>query len=337
MEHYARRAITTIRENYHEPLVLDDLARSVMMSKFYFIRVFQRTTGVTPGRFLSAVRLHEAKSLLVHSSSNVADVSARVGYGSASTFSRRFTASVGLSPTQYRRIGRGGTGEDPHITPFAVERGPLGSVAGTARVLGSSRSPLYIGLFDSPILQGQPAAWTKLDGSGPFQVADVPPGTWYLHAVTLGARTSGDQWGTPRCSWGRWAPWTSAPTSAPASTWSCNRRTGPGRLCCSPSPASARGPPGRTPRKPPARPARTAAPGPGTAPRASVRRPTGGSSACEARRAVARAEPARTTARFSPASCAEPGNPCCASRLCGAARPGRRRRPGPPHRRAAPR
>ncbi|WP_327279043.1 MULTISPECIES: helix-turn-helix domain-containing protein [unclassified Streptomyces] len=195
MEHYARRAITTIRENYHEPLVLDDLARSVMMSKFYFIRVFQRTTGVTPGRFLSAVRLHEAKSLLVHSSSNVADVSARVGYGSASTFSRRFTASVGLSPTQYRRIGRGGTGEDPHITPFAVERGPLGSVAGTARVLGSSRSPLYIGLFDSPILQGQPAAWTKLDGSGPFQVADVPPGTWYLHAVTLGARTSGDQWG----------------------------------------------------------------------------------------------------------------------------------------------
>ncbi|MFE2288852.1 helix-turn-helix domain-containing protein [Streptomyces sp. NPDC059443] len=195
MEHLTRRAITTIRENYHEPLVLDDLARSVMMSKFYFIRVFQRTTGVTPGRFLSAVRLHEAKSLLVHSSSNVADISARVGYSSPSTFSRRFTASVGLSPTQYRRIGRGGTGEGPRITPFAVERGPLGSVSGTARVLGSSRSPLHIGLFDSPILQGQPAAWTKLDGSGPFQVTDVPPGTWYLHAVTLGARTLSDQWG----------------------------------------------------------------------------------------------------------------------------------------------
>ncbi|MFJ3170828.1 helix-turn-helix domain-containing protein [Streptomyces roseus] len=195
MEHHTRRAITTIRENYHEPLVLDDLARSVMMSKFYFIRVFQRTTGVTPGRFLSAVRLHEAKSLLVHSSANVADISARVGYGSASTFSRRFTAAVGLSPTQYRRIGRGGTGEDPHITPLTVERGPLGSVSGTARVRGSSRSPLYIGLFDSPILQGQPAAWTELDGSGTFRVADVPPGSWYLHAVTLGARTSSDQWG----------------------------------------------------------------------------------------------------------------------------------------------
>lgn len=195
MEHLARRAVTTIRENYHEPLVLDDLARSVMMSKFYFIRVFQRTTGVTPGRFLSAVRLHEAKSLLVHSSLNVAEISARVGYSSASTFSRRFTASVGLSPTQFRRIGRGEAHEDPRITPSPVERGPLGSVAGTAHVPGTSRSPLVIGLFDSPILQGQPAAWTRLNGAGPFHLESVPPGTLYLHAVTLGARTSGDQWG----------------------------------------------------------------------------------------------------------------------------------------------
>ncbi|MXM68585.1 AraC family transcriptional regulator [Streptomyces sp. HUCO-GS316] len=196
MENLARRAITTIRENYHEPLVLDDLARSVMMSKFHFIRVFQRTTGVTPGRFLSAVRLHEAKSLLIHSPLNVAEISARVGYSSASTFSRRFTASVGLSPTQFRRTGRGHTPEDdPRITPSPVERGPLGSVAGTAHAPGTARSPLYVGLFDSPILQGQPAAWTKLDRAGSFQLKSVPPGTWYLHAVTLGARPTGDQWG----------------------------------------------------------------------------------------------------------------------------------------------
>ncbi|MGV9787574.1 helix-turn-helix domain-containing protein [Streptomyces sp. NPDC003435] len=195
MEHYARRAIATIHQKYHEPLALDDLARSAMMSKFYFIRVFQRTTGVTPGRFLSAVRLHAAKPLLVHTSASVADISAQVGYGSASTFSRRFTASVGLSPTEYRRIGRDGTGEYPRITPLAAGGGPLGSVTGTARVLGASRSPLHIGLFDSPLFQGQPAAWTKLDGGGPFRLTDVPPGTWYLHAATLSARPSSDRWG----------------------------------------------------------------------------------------------------------------------------------------------
>ncbi|MFB7677885.1 helix-turn-helix domain-containing protein [Kitasatospora purpeofusca] len=195
MEHLTHRAITTIRENYHAPLVLDDLARSAMMSKFHFIRVFQRTTGVTPGRFLSAVRLHEAKTLLVRTTSNVAEISARVGYSSASTFSRRFTASVGLSPTQYRRIGRGDTDEAGRITPSADERGPVGSVSGTVRMLGSSRSPLYVGLFDSPILQGQPAAWATLRGAGPFQVENAPAGTWYLHAVALGARGSSENWG----------------------------------------------------------------------------------------------------------------------------------------------
>ncbi|MFD9434141.1 helix-turn-helix domain-containing protein [Streptomyces sp. NPDC060002] len=193
MEHLARRAIMTIRENYHEPLALDDLARSVMMSKFYFLRVFQRTTGVTPGRFLSAVRIQEAKCLLVHTHANVADISARVGYSSPSTFSRRFTDSVGLSPTQYRKISRGECEEFPRITPLPVATGPLGSISGTAHLTGTPLSPLYVGVFDSPILQGQPVAWTRPDGAGAFSLENVPPGTWYLHAVTLGTRASGDQ------------------------------------------------------------------------------------------------------------------------------------------------
>ncbi|MGX1887739.1 helix-turn-helix transcriptional regulator [Streptomyces sp. NPDC055287] len=187
MEHLTQRAVFTMRERYHEPLGLDDLARSVMVSKFYFLRVFRRITGVTPGRFLSAVRLHEAKRLLVSTSFNVADISAQVCYSSAGTFSRRFTASVGLSPTQYRRLGQGDTAGHPEISPNPVSPGPLGSVSGTAHVLGTPLSPLYIGAFDSPILQGQPAAWSMLDGAGPFCLNNVPPGTWYLHAVALGS------------------------------------------------------------------------------------------------------------------------------------------------------
>ncbi|NEA55094.1 AraC family transcriptional regulator [Streptomyces sp. SID13666] len=192
MEHFTRSAITTIRQNYHEPLYLDDLARSVMMSKFYFLRAFRRTTGVTPGRFLSAVRLHEAKRLLVNTSFTVADISAHVCYSSPGTFSRRFTASVGLSPTQYRRIGQDDSGEYPRITPFPVAPGPLGSISGTVHVTGTALSPLYIGAFDSPILQGQPSAWSKIDGAGPFSLNNVPPGTWYLHAVAHGARATSD-------------------------------------------------------------------------------------------------------------------------------------------------
>nr|ABS50455.1 NapR1 [Streptomyces aculeolatus] len=98
MEHLVRHAVTTIRERFFEPLSLDDLAQSVRVSKYHFLRVFTRVTGVTPGRFLSAVRLHEAKRLLLSTSLTVADISAQVGYSSTGSFTRRFTESVGLSP-----------------------------------------------------------------------------------------------------------------------------------------------------------------------------------------------------------------------------------------------
>ncbi|MFF3905040.1 helix-turn-helix transcriptional regulator [Streptomyces sp. NPDC001848] len=190
MEHLAQRAVITIRERFHEPLGLDDLARSVMVSKFYFLRVFRRITGVTPGRFLSAVRLHEAKRLLAESRLNVADVSAQVCYSSTGTFSRRFTASVGISPTHYRRIAQGECSEQPRVLPPVAPAGPVSSVSGSAHVLGTPLSPLCIGAFDSPVVQGQPAAWCMLDGPGTFSLNNVPPGVWYLHAVALGDHTA---------------------------------------------------------------------------------------------------------------------------------------------------
>ena len=79
------------------------MARAAMFSKFHFSRIFRRVTGVSPGRFLSAIRLQEAKHLLVSTTLNVADISLRVGYNSVGTFSSRFTRSVGMSPTAYRR------------------------------------------------------------------------------------------------------------------------------------------------------------------------------------------------------------------------------------------
>src|SRR5437870_395167 len=51
------RAIAAMRERLDEQLTVDDLARAAMFSKFHFTRLFQRLTGVSPGRFLSALRL----------------------------------------------------------------------------------------------------------------------------------------------------------------------------------------------------------------------------------------------------------------------------------------
>lgn len=181
-----RRAITTMRENMGEQLTVDDMARAALFSKFHFTRIFQRVTGVSPGRFLSALRLQQAKHLLVTTSLKVADISLLVGYNSVGTFSARFSRSVGMPPTAYRRRA----GFAPHI----LSDDDHGSSSSNARVSGRIREHsgsearlVFVGLFVDRIPEGKPVRCTVLTGAGRFQFDQVPPGTWYLLAQSLPA------------------------------------------------------------------------------------------------------------------------------------------------------
>lgn len=178
------RAIDTMRSNLGDRLTIDDLARSAMFSKFHFTRVFQRVTGVSPGRFLSAMRLDEAKRLLLTTSLTVADISHRVGYNSVGTFSSRFRHSVGVSPTTYRQLGG-----SPAQLP--ADDAPPTEVRGVVRghVLappGSQPTLIFVGLFPSRILEAPAIRSSVLRQPGPYVLHEVPPGTWHLlaHAPT---------------------------------------------------------------------------------------------------------------------------------------------------------
>ena len=182
------RVIESMRENLGEQITVDDMARTVMFSKFHFSRFFQRVTGVSPGRFLSAMRLQEAKHLLVSTSLTVTEISHKVGYTSVGTFSSRFSRSVGVSPTTYRQLG----GFSP---PIALERRRHAPAPRPAVVRGevTSAAPaslglVFVGLFADPVPRGQPVSCAVLHGAGPFRLENVPHGTWYLlgHSVAAG-------------------------------------------------------------------------------------------------------------------------------------------------------
>ncbi|GII65124.1 AraC family transcriptional regulator [Sphaerisporangium krabiense] len=184
IEQAVLRVVKSMHENLGEQLTINDMARTAMFSKFHFSRVFQRVTGLSPGRFLSAVRIQEAKRLLTTTSLTVTDISHRVGYSSVGTFSSRFTASVGLSPTKYRQL--------KSITPQM----PPDSGAGDGRgrpvttIRGDISSPLkdqpiFAGLFPDRILEGKPVRYTILRRPGPFVLEDVPQGEWHLMAQSV--------------------------------------------------------------------------------------------------------------------------------------------------------
>ncbi|MET9153827.1 AraC family transcriptional regulator [Streptomyces griseoflavus] len=187
IERAVHRVIDDMQANLGQDLTIDDMARTAMFSKFHFTRVFRDVTGTSPGRFLSALRLQEAKRLLVDTTFSVADISSQVGYSSVGTFSSRFKACVGVSPSVFRELGGFTSAIDP---AGDGDDGPRTTLRGQVS-LAEGRSPghCFVGLFPTPVPQGQPVRCTVLDGPGSFEMHDVPAGTWYLlvHSVPYGS------------------------------------------------------------------------------------------------------------------------------------------------------
>ncbi|WP_367318524.1 helix-turn-helix domain-containing protein [Streptomyces sp. HUAS ZL42] len=189
MERAILRVINDMHDRLDQDLTIDDLARTARFSKFHFTRVFREMTGTSPGRFLSALRIQEAKCLLVSTDRSVADISAQVGYSSVGTFSSRFKECVGLSPSRFRELDGDfrnlsaqpsrGSGAGPGAAPSLSVQGRI--VLPGDRPLGQ----VFVGLFASPIPQGNPVQCTIMDGPGPFELHDVRPGTWYLLAASV--------------------------------------------------------------------------------------------------------------------------------------------------------
>lgn len=177
IERAVLRAIATMHDRLGEQLTIDDLAQAAIFSKFHFSRVFQRVTGLSPGRFLSAVRLQEAKRLLAETTLPVTEISVRVGYSSVGTFSSRFKGSVGVSPTKYRQLGR----VVPQISAVRPDDTKRPAVRGTIWSPVQDR-PVFAGLFPDRIQQGHPVRCTVLRGPGPYVIKDVPLGAWHLLA-----------------------------------------------------------------------------------------------------------------------------------------------------------
>ncbi|MFD5806515.1 helix-turn-helix transcriptional regulator [Streptomyces sp. NPDC127020] len=200
MDAAVERAAEYIRERFGDPLTVSGIAGSARLSRFYFSRVFKEETGLSPGKFLTAVRIHEAKRLIDRSSMSIAEVSVAVGYSSLGSFTDAFTAGVGLSPGRFRRLCRDGgqapPGPDPGPGP---ERG---AVAGTVRLpQGHGNARVYLGAFATAVVQYPAVAAAVVDVPSDrpscYSLQNVPEGEWHLLAVAVAAGTGRDPRAAP--------------------------------------------------------------------------------------------------------------------------------------------
>jgi AraC family transcriptional regulator len=98
-----RRIKELVHAKLEDDLSLDEMARSVGLSTAHFARMFRKSTGETPHRFVQRQRLECAKAMLRAPDARVLDVAVACGFKTQQHFAQVFRSVWGVSPTEYRQ------------------------------------------------------------------------------------------------------------------------------------------------------------------------------------------------------------------------------------------
>ncbi|QGZ93726.1 helix-turn-helix domain-containing protein [Terricaulis silvestris] len=97
-----RRVLDYISDNLEEKITLEQLAHVARLSVFHFGRMFTRTIGVSPSRYVSRMRLEQAMAELAIGKLPLAEIALKAGFSSQASFTRAFHRATGVTPGEYR-------------------------------------------------------------------------------------------------------------------------------------------------------------------------------------------------------------------------------------------
>ncbi|WP_042457210.1 AraC family transcriptional regulator [Neobacillus dielmonensis] len=107
---YSRLAslFSYIEQNYHKPLVLDDLAAVVGITPQHLCSVFKKTTDSRIFQYIHSVRIQKSKELLLQSPLlPIKEIAQLVGFEHVNYYCSIFKKLEHISPTEYRRMYTG--------------------------------------------------------------------------------------------------------------------------------------------------------------------------------------------------------------------------------------
>ncbi|GGG20295.1 helix-turn-helix domain-containing protein [Paenibacillus aceti] len=99
------RSIAYLEMHYSERITREKLAAMAGVSHSHFSILFKQQTGFSPSEYLSRLRVHRAKELLLSESGTLREIAQKVGYKDEFYLSRRFKQQTGISPSAYTQDG----------------------------------------------------------------------------------------------------------------------------------------------------------------------------------------------------------------------------------------
>lgn len=94
---------TYLNQHYQEELTLEKIAAQFYISPSYLSRIFKKITGFHFSEYVQAVRMREARRLLIESELKILHIAENVGFHSIAHFNKTFKKMTGISPTQFRK------------------------------------------------------------------------------------------------------------------------------------------------------------------------------------------------------------------------------------------
>lgn len=95
--------ITFLKENYTQDISMDSIASSFNFNSSYLSKIFTKRTGENPLKYLTNLRINNAKYLLTSNQDlSIKEVGALVGYANQYYFSRVFKMVTGVNPAKFR-------------------------------------------------------------------------------------------------------------------------------------------------------------------------------------------------------------------------------------------
>ncbi|OJT38880.1 AraC family transcriptional regulator [Serratia plymuthica] len=92
------RVLSWLKLNFAQDLSMEALAAKACMSPSTFRQHFRALTGMSPLQYLKSLRLQEARQVMMNEGLDAGSAAVRVGYESASQFSREYTRLFGAPP-----------------------------------------------------------------------------------------------------------------------------------------------------------------------------------------------------------------------------------------------
>lgn len=98
--HQVAQAVAWIRTHFDQPIQIEEIAASAHMSASALHKWFRAVTSMSPIQYQKALRLHEARRLMLFHDADAGAACGRVGYLSPSQFSREYARFFGNPPTR---------------------------------------------------------------------------------------------------------------------------------------------------------------------------------------------------------------------------------------------